>query len=94
MDEPFGAVWNESPLVQATVGERSPSSVVVSAVAAVADVAVAELPPLYERVDPDALDELFAGGGGPGRAAFRYAGYVVAVTADGRVRVHEHPRSG
>lgn len=50
--------------------------------------------PLYEVVDPDALDALFPvqrdGTGAPiGRLSFSYNGYEVHVTSDGDVRVSD-----
>jgi hypothetical protein len=65
----------------------------VDAVATKEDVAPEELsPPLYDVVDPQALDRLFDSTarvqrGGPGRVAFRYLGYTIRVRADGDVEV-------
>lgn len=47
-------------------------------------------PPLYDAVDPIALDDLFAGDRSRavgGRVTFEYRGYDVTVTADRRVAV-------
>ncbi|EMA45960.1 HalOD1 output domain-containing protein [Halobiforma nitratireducens] len=56
---------------------------IVTAVAALEDVDPAELPPLYEAVDPDALTAAFAetegGTARSGRIEFPYAGYEVSV---------------
>ena len=71
--------------------ERSPSLAVVEAVAAAADVDPADLhPPLYEAIDPIALDRLFADGSErssnrSGRVTFTYRDYEVTVAADGTV---------
>jgi hypothetical protein len=51
-----------------------------------------ELPPLYETIDTDALDRLFASLSGaddvePATFQFTYAGHRVTVTADGDVTV-------
>lgn len=43
------------------------------------------LPPLYDAVDPDALDALFGSSGAASTVQFRYAGY--RVTVDGARRV-------
>ena len=55
-----------------------------------------ELPPLYESVDAQALEESFFGPPGagtqrdePGAVAFRYAGYKVVLRADGWISVYE-----
>ena len=50
--------------------------------------------PLYEVVDPDALDALFSGhrdgtGSPRGHLSFSYNGYEVHVTSDGDVRVSD-----
>ncbi|WP_435102078.1 HalOD1 output domain-containing protein [Halarchaeum sp. P4] len=59
---------------------------VVRAVAEREGVPVEELSqPLYEVVDPEALDALFRAN--TGRASFEYAGYRVTVTHDGRVDI-------
>lgn len=62
---------------------ESLSVAVVHAVAAHRTVDPIELPPLYEWVDPDALDALFeptrAGGPRRGRLEFTYDGHAVAV---------------
>jgi len=67
------------------------SEAVVSAVAARDGVDETELPPLYDAVDPEALDVLLAStrGDGPGRASveFEYADYSVVVFDDRTVSV-------
>lgn len=64
--------------------DRAPSTAVVTAVAAVEDAAPTDLPPLYESIDPQALDRLVASAAGAElRLAFEYAGYQVTVHADG-----------
>lgn len=65
---------------------------VIAAVADALDVDPLELPPLYDVVDPDALDQLFdhgspAGGNGPGRVVFTMADCEVVVHSDGSVDV-------
>ena len=51
-------------------------------------------PPLYEVIDPDALDELVSSMNrftdeSPGRIVFSYAGYEVTVAGDGEVSLAE-----
>lgn len=65
---------------------------VVRTVAAYSGRPPKELPPLFEVVDPDALDLLFQplDDGTPrqgGAVAFEYAGYHVRIDFDGRVDV-------
>jgi hypothetical protein len=62
------------------------SEAVLTAVADRAGTEPAELPPLYDAVDVDALDALF-GGGKPGRVSFGYAGYEVTVCGRDQVAV-------
>lgn len=66
------------------------SSAVVHAVADAEGADPLDLTPLYDAVDPDALDSLFASLTGEGAASidevsFEYEGYDVTVTADGSV---------
>ncbi|QLG27447.1 hypothetical protein HUG10_07740 [Halorarum halophilum] len=49
-------------------------------------------PPLYEVLDPDALDVLFTGEGGmrcAGEISFEYSGCWVTVSSDGHVFVED-----
>ncbi|WP_224332643.1 HalOD1 output domain-containing protein [Haloprofundus halobius] len=68
----------------------APSQVVVERVAASEGVAQTELVPLYEAVDPEALDVL-AETGRDGDSAlwieFPYHGYEVTVTSEGAVHI-------
>lgn len=73
-------------------GEEPVSDTVVKAVAAAESVCPAQLEPLYDHVDPEALDGLFE----PtrtgtrdsfGHTSFSYAGYLVTVHSDGEVTV-------
>lgn len=74
---------------------RSPEPVstkVAVAVAEVKDVEPTELPPLYRRIDPEALDRLFQPRGAArppveGHVAFTLAGCDVVVDSDGQVTV-------
>ncbi|WP_227380707.1 HalOD1 output domain-containing protein [Haladaptatus halobius] len=67
--------------------EPSPSTKLVERIAARAEIASDDLEPLYETIDPDALDALFVprtdGSDRPGgQVTFTYAGYSVTVTSD------------
>ncbi|WP_227378842.1 HalOD1 output domain-containing protein [Haladaptatus halobius] len=67
--------------------EPSPSTTIVERIAARAEGSSDDLEPLYEAIDPDALDALFAprptGSDRPGgQVTFTYAGYTVTVTSD------------
>lgn len=81
-------VWHD------TEDTGSLSTTVVTAVAKAASVEPVELPPLYETIDPDALDKLL--GASPtgsrsynGYVTFGYADHSVTVHADGEIVVHE-----
>jgi hypothetical protein len=66
----------------------APSSEVVDAVASARGVAISELPPLHDVVDPDALDSLLSNV--EGRAvelAFTYFGFVVRLDGSGYLRL-------
>ncbi|AGB17672.1 hypothetical protein Halru_3106 [Halovivax ruber XH-70] len=65
---------------------------IVDAVAAASGCEPAELQPLHDVVDPDALQALFAGAGrSTGRIRFAYGEYTVVVDADGNVLVRDGP---
>lgn len=92
------SLWHEPPqppVVETTIeDDESAGPVVLTVVGAVAGVALVDLPPLYDHVDPDALDALFTTGATCGNVVFRYDGFVVVVTADERVEVYdEEPAS-
>jgi hypothetical protein len=59
---------------------------IVTGVAALEGIDPMELPPLFDAIDPDALDAIFAatGSGGPrsGRVGFTYADHRVTVEFD------------
>lgn len=70
-----------------------PSESVVRVVAAVTGDEPIRMEPLYEAIDPDALDQVFDSTGADSevesatRVSFRYQGCAVAVYGDGRVVV-------
>lgn len=76
----------DSHVVRATVDDRPPSAVIVSAVAALTDRRPESCPPLYDVVDPEALDALFADRHG-GEVRFEYAGCRVTVVDGATVTV-------
>jgi|GEM_PF-434130 len=87
-----------TPLAQQTGtesdGDDSVSSIVVEAVAKAEGTRPVNLTePLYEAVDPDALDRLFGTGGDTagGRIEFTYVDYRVTVTVDDDVYVSVYP---
>lgn len=94
--EPSGT-WNgpttdePSVLCRRADDERPVSRTVVETVAEASGVAPMEIDqPLYEAVDPDALDRLFEPADEAvvgGQVIFSYAGYEVTVTARGDVCV-------
>lgn len=68
----------------ATVHETPVHEAVIYAVADADGVDPVDLAPLYDTIDPEALDAIFAGDC-EGRIAFAYEGHEVAVTCDGDV---------
>lgn len=72
--------------------QASVSDEVISAVAAARGADPLDLDPLYEAIDPDALDSLYRRGGRerentPERLEFTYSGCGVVVAEDGSVTV-------
>lgn len=74
-------------------GGDLPSTATIETVAAALDAEVDDLPPLYDVVDPDALDDLFSEPTREGvSVSFSYAGCAVTV-ARGVVTVEPRPQS-
>lgn len=83
-----------TPVVDRTYEEtsgQSPTMTIVDALAAAMEIEPTELPPLFEIVDPDAIDTLFSNTESETDAAamlsFNYRTWNVFVNADGRIRV-------
>lgn len=69
-------------------GPARPSDVVLEAIADVAGVdPTATVIPVADRIDPDALDSLFADSEGAAQVTFRVCRLEVLVRSDGRVRI-------
>lgn len=78
-------------------GERA-SEAVVTAVAAIVGEDPVHLAPLYEAVEPDALDSLVeharrADDAGTHQLWFTYQGFDVAVRSDGQIRIRDATRA-
>lgn len=73
------------------VSNEKYSQRVLQAVATVENADPTDLPPLYEAIDPDALNALFQTDNGAQTAVdhvrFHYAGHTVVVQGDGRINV-------
>lgn len=83
-----------TPVVDAEYGlesDRSPTEVIIEALAEAAEIDPMDLPPLYEFVDPDALDQLFGRHDGAAHAdallSFQVETWNVFVRTDGRIRI-------
>ena len=83
-----------TPVVDAhyePTGTRKPTTAVVEALATAAGIAVTDMNPLYEAIDTDALDQLFADHRGAADATavlgFQVDTWNVFVRADGKIRV-------
>jgi len=88
-----------TPVADAQYGpesDRSPAEVIVDALAEAAGIDPLDLPPLYEFVDGDALDNLFEEHDGAKDAdallSFRVETWNVFVRADGRIRICDGTR--
>lgn len=71
-----------------SVAESPPSEAVLQAIADAEGTDVIELPPLYEAVDPEALDAVFDGRAF-GSIAFDYHGYSVTVNQNAVVSIRK-----
>jgi hypothetical protein len=71
--------------------QQSLSLAVVEALSEAQDVSPVEMEqPLYDVIDPDALDSLFTADDADGRLVFAISGYEVTVSASGDVFVREY----
>ncbi len=66
---------------------ESPSHGIVESIAAVTDRPVESLVPLAESVDPEAIDDLLAGGDRETTTSFVHDGVRVTAAGDGRVEI-------
>lgn len=66
---------------------ESLSSKVVTEVATAKGVSPIDAPPLYDTIDPEALDTLFDGVSRTGHVSFSYNGCDVSVKSTGEVQV-------
>ena len=77
--------------------DESLSMTVVAAVGAVAESELTELPPLFESVDADALNDLFepiesdSRRREAGRVTVPYSGFRLTVHANGEIRIQPQP---
>lgn len=63
---------------------NNPTELIVETVAALSNTPVEELPPLYEALDPDALDQLFDHGNTQAlKIRFQYQGFQITLDSDG-----------
>lgn len=76
---------------ETTIGDRRPSEVVVDACAALRDVEPAALSPLYDTLDPDALDTLWTNSAEKAclSVRFDYAGLLVTISPPDTVTIVE-----
>lgn len=73
---------------------RSPSKKVVTELAEAKGIDTTEIEPLFNTLDPDALNMLFENGAGrpsrcQGKVEFTHEGHTVTVRADGSVSISE-----
>lgn len=66
---------------------NSPSTAIIKKIAFATDTPAEDLPPLYDVLDPDALNGLVSSLTTDGQVEFRYAGYKVTVQADQAIEV-------
>lgn len=86
-------IVGDTGMHQGATERESVSEGIVTTVAEAADVEPRDLPPLYDAIDPDALDEVVRptvtpGGGSSITVAFTYAGYSVTI-CEGEISLTE-----
>lgn len=74
--------------------EKSPSMAVLDAIARTAGVDVNDLPPLYEAMDPSAIDRIFSDGvDDEAILAFPYENWNVFVYGNGTINICDQQQS-
>lgn len=88
-----------TPVVDAeydSESDRTPTEVVVEALAEAAGIDPLDLPPLYEIVDLESLNQLFGAHGGVAGSntllSFQFETWNVFIRSDGRIRVCDSTR--
>lgn len=76
-------------IVLHTDSDEEVSTAVVRAIEEVTNTPVVESPPLYDAVDPDALDSLFRDRDTDGEVQFEHDGYRITATGAGEVRIEK-----
>ena len=83
-----------TPVVDTEYGaeeDRSPAAAVIEAIAAAANVDPVDLPPLFESIDSDALNQLFETRSerqeSKALLSFQFETWNVFVRSDGRIRI-------
>lgn len=84
--------WQDGECHYRATDEQSPSEAVIGALNKCLErenghVPVTEQPPLFEAIDPDALDALVTSLEAQGSVQFAYCGHIVTVESDGKVVV-------
>ncbi len=82
-----GPILNETNHVDGPIAET-----VIDAITEVIEGSSTEIEPLYESIDPDALDDLFdrrPGKSVPTRVEFRHKEFSIAIEESGRVVVYD-----
>lgn len=73
------------------VTDEALSYEIIERVAALKDVPISELAPLYTVIDPDALENMFTGPSQEGAITFHYEGCTVQVDSDDQVAIFKSP---
>jgi len=80
--------WNETQTVFWAERHESPSEAIVSTIASERNVTETDLPPLYEQVDPEALDKIVTSYAGEGiQVSFTYSGYHIHIQNSDQIEI-------
>lgn len=73
-------IHTDTPAEASLMADTDTTIRVIEAVASAKDIDPLDCPPLYDRIDPSALNDLFRGKeNANGYTTFEYAGYVVMI---------------
>lgn len=86
-------ISDDSPVPNASWTDEQPSTIVIETIAEICDTDPLEMPPLYNAIDPEALDKLLISAAEAGDQAielsFAYNGFTVVLLSNGLVYVEE-----
>jgi len=67
--------------------DEAPSTAIVRVLSTISNTRPEQLPPLYDSIDPDALDILFSNKQSNGAVKFCHSGFRIRITSNGEIHI-------